>query len=338
MAADPTSTYRKQQGLQPITQSYDPKVVGWITQAATATGADPAALLATSLQESGARTGAVGDAGTSFGPFQMHRGGALGSHSPAWANGYGAVLNRAQEFAKGQVHHGKGAAAIQRPQDQNLYAQGVDKYMQQAKAILAHYQGGGGATVPGTAAPKATSLQTNDDADIGVHINASLQALIDSSAQNAGISSIQLPVATPIAPRKTPAPVKVSQDAVGTGAVDQTGQAIVNVARKFIGVPYLWGGTTRKGLDCSALLQIAAKQAGVTIPRTTYQQIKVGKPIAPNQVQPGDAVFFGNATAPHHVGIAIGGGRFIEAPHSGSHVRISTLAGRTDFVAARRYA
>lgn len=309
----------------------DPRVIALTKKAAAQTGADPAAMLATELTENGARYGLTpGDQGSSYGSFQFHRGGALGTHDPSWVLTPAAYLNRAQEFARLQVHGGKGAAAVQRPADPSGYAQKVQGNLGEARRLL-------GSTAP-QPARVPVGAQTNDDADIGQHINNSLQAIINSSAQNAGISSIQLPVATPIAPRKTPAPVKVSQDAQGTGPVDQTGQAIVNVARKFIGVPYLWGGTTRKGLDCSALLQIAAKQAGVTIPRTTYQQIKVGKPIAPNQVQPGDAVFFGNATAPHHVGIAIGGGRFIEAPHSGSHVRISTLAGRTDFVAARRYA
>jgi hypothetical protein len=220
MAADPTAAYRKQQHMAPVTHSYDPKVVAWTVQAAKATGADPAALLATALQESGARTGAVGDQGTSFGPWQMHRGGALANHNPAWANSYAAALNRAQEFARLQVHGGVGAAAVQRPADRSLYAQGVDKYLAQAKAILAHYQGGTVPAAPNPAAPKPTSpaapvaplipapaaplitaYRTNDSANIG---DSLLQSLIDANAQNAGIQSIQLPV-MPTAPT-LPAP------------------------------------------------------------------------------------------------------------------------------------
>lgn len=190
---DPTAAYRAQQGMAPVTQSYDPKVVGWIVQAAKATGADPAALLATSIQESGARTGAVGDNDTSFGPFQMHRGGALGSHSPAWANSYDAVLNRAQEFRRLQVHGGPGAAAVQRPADRSLYAQGVGSHLQQAHAILAHFH------IKATPAKvkklAATITSSPDDADVGelvnnaieaVHPNAELAHLPGSSAQVTG--------------------------------------------------------------------------------------------------------------------------------------------------------
>lgn len=136
MASDPTAAYRKQQGLAPITQSYDPIVVKWTQQAAAATGADPVVLLATAIQESGARRGAVGDNGSSFGPWQMHRGGALGSHSPAWANSYATALNRAKEFARLKVHGGVGAAAVQRPADRALYARGVESHLEQARAIL----------------------------------------------------------------------------------------------------------------------------------------------------------------------------------------------------------
>lgn len=214
MAADPTAAYRRQQGMAPVTHSYDPKVVGWIVQAAQQTGADPAALLATSLQESGARRGAVGDNGTSFGPFQFHIGGALGNHTPAWANTYAPVLNRAQEFARLQVHGGVGAAAVQRPQDRALYAQGVNKYLAPAKAILAHYQGQpattpaaprttipAALTAPAQPAPLITAYRTNDTANIG---DSLLQSLIDANARNAGIQSIQLPAMPTLPTLPTP--------------------------------------------------------------------------------------------------------------------------------------
>lgn len=238
MAADPTATYRKQQGLAPVTQSYDPKVVGWIVQAAGATGADPAALLATSLQESGARRGAVGDGGTSFGPFQMHRGGALGTHSPAWANTYAPVLNRAQEFARLQVHGGTGAAAVQRPADRSLYAEGVDKYLAQAKAILAHYQGGAPATPAAPKAPKIPAAPTTQTASGVIPGNDLLQSLIDSSAANAGISSIQLPqmLAPPVPQLQQPAkPGKQPQQPAAKGAF---GKVVTMPNPKIIGVPY----------------------------------------------------------------------------------------------------
>ena len=107
--------------------------------AADATGADRRALLATSLQEAGAQRGHVGDQGTSYGPFQFHRGGALGTHTPAWANSYAAVLDRAQNFKRYGVHGGPGAAAVQRPADRAGYAQHVNALLKEADRILRQY-------------------------------------------------------------------------------------------------------------------------------------------------------------------------------------------------------
>lgn len=152
--------YRAQQGLKPdVSSSYSPdqQLITWIKQASSATGADPVALLATSLQESGGKLhGPAGDKGTSFGPFQFHIGGALANHPPSWASTYAAILNRATEFARLGVRGGRGAAAVQRPADPKLYAMGVDSLMGQAHAILEKM--GGGAS--GGASPSATGLSS----------------------------------------------------------------------------------------------------------------------------------------------------------------------------------
>lgn len=114
----------------------DPRVIAWIKKAARETGADPVAMLADSLVESNAELGHVGDGGTSFGPYQFHVGGALGSHTPAWANSYEAVLNRAQEFARLGVHGGAGAYAVQRPADRAGYTAKVDSRLGEARQLL----------------------------------------------------------------------------------------------------------------------------------------------------------------------------------------------------------
>lgn len=123
------------------------------------------------------------------------------------------------------------------------------------------------------------------------------------------------------------------------------GRAAVTLATHLLGVPYAWGGESLKGFDCSGLLQYVWAKQGVNIPRTTYDQFKAGTAVAPNALRPGDAVFFKGSdsevvngeTLPGHVGIYIGGGKFIEAPKTGSDVRISSLKGRNDFMGARRY-
>ena len=116
----------------------------------------------------------------------------------------------------------------------------------------------------------------------------------------------------------------------GDSTVSATGNAIVDYAYQFLGTPYLWGGTTPSGFDCSGFTQYVFKNAaGVSLPRTTYDQINVGVPVAYEDLQPGDLVF------PHtgHVGIYVGGGQMIHAPSTGDVVKVSSVY---KFYTARR--
>lgn len=116
------------------------------------------------------------------------------------------------------------------------------------------------------------------------------------------------------------------------------GAQMVSVAKKYLGTPYSWGGTSPSGFDCSGLVQYAASKVGISVPRTTYEQIKGGKEVSKNNLQPGDLVFFGSSSDPHHVGIYIGGGQYIHSPKTGDVVKVSSLNGRSDYLTARRYA
>lgn len=119
-------------------------------------------------------------------------------------------------------------------------------------------------------------------------------------------------------------------------------QKAVALVKEYLGTPYVWGGSTPKGFDCSGLLQYVWGKQGIQIPRTSFEQFLSGTKVSRGQLRVGDAVFFKGSDSknglPGHVGMYVGGGRFIEAPHSGATVRISTLAGRTDYVGARRFA
>lgn len=115
-----------------------------------------------------------------------------------------------------------------------------------------------------------------------------------------------------------------------------TGDDFVDYAANFLGINYLWGGTTPSGFDCSGLVQYVYKHFNVYIPRTTYEQIKCGKSIPRDQLQPGDLVFFGTKEDVHHVGMYIGENMFIHAPRTGDVIRISLL-NRSDYYGARRY-
>lgn len=116
---------------------------------------------------------------------------------------------------------------------------------------------------------------------------------------------------------------------------------IAQVAAKYIGVPYLYGGSSPKGFDCSGLLQYAAAKNGIHIGRTTYVQWQQGRPVALNQLRPGDAVFFRGSDSkgglPGHVGIYIGHGKMIDAPHTGARVRIESVRSFGGYMGARRY-
>jgi cell wall-associated NlpC family hydrolase len=96
------------------------------------------------------------------------------------------------------------------------------------------------------------------------------------------------------------------------------------LARRYLGVRYVWGGESPSGFDCSGLVQYVYSRVGVSLPRVTYQQWSAGRHVSRSELRPGDLVFFyGHG----HVGIYLGGGRFIHAPHAGTVVQIASLAG-----------
>ena len=109
----------------------------------------------------------------------------------------------------------------------------------------------------------------------------------------------------------------------------------ISYAEAQLGKPYLWGGTGPDAFDCSGLVMMAYRAAGIDIPRTSQEQWAWGPRISASQVQPGDLAFFvgadGTWTAPGHVGIVIGGGLMIEAYATGFPIRIAPYK-RSDLV------
>jgi cell wall-associated NlpC family hydrolase len=98
---------------------------------------------------------------------------------------------------------------------------------------------------------------------------------------------------------------------------------VVGVAMQYLGVPYVWGGASPSGFDCSGLIMYAYAQVGVSLPHHAASQYGMGTPVSRDELQAGDLVFFNGLG---HAGIYIGGGQFIHAPHSGDVVKISSLS------------
>jgi len=113
--------------------------------------------------------------------------------------------------------------------------------------------------------------------------------------------------------------------------------SVVSIALQYLGVPYVWGGASPSGFDCSGLTMYAYAKVGVYLPHNAAMQYGMGTPVSRSQLAPGDLVFFNGLS---HVGMYIGGGRFVHAPHTGDVVKISSLSEywySATYVGARRY-
>lgn len=103
------------------------------------------------------------------------------------------------------------------------------------------------------------------------------------------------------------------------------GQAIVNTAYKYLGVRYVWGGTSPSGFDCSGLVQYCCRANGISVPRVAAAQRNAGRYVSRENLQPGDLVFFSSGRGVSHVGIYIGNGNMIHAPQTGDVVKVSSI-------------
>jgi len=135
-------------------------------------------------------------------------------------------------------------------------------------------------------------------------------------------------------------------DAAVVGAAAETPEAavlpparyggVVAIAMQYLGVPYVWGGASPSGFDCSGFSMYVFAQMGVSLPHHAASQYSYGIAVSRDQLEPGDLVFFDGLG---HMGIYIGGGQFIHAPHTGDVVKISSLSDSwyaATFVGARR--
>ena len=152
------------------------------------------------------------------------------------------------------------------------------------------------------------------------------RAAAKKAAEAAQAQQSASPSAPPTSIVPPPAPPVVGSPGVGHPAA-------ASIALRYLGVPYVWGGASPSGFDCSGLVMYVYAQLGISLPHYTVAQWNATQPISQSEMQPGDLVFFNGLG---HVGIYIGGGRFVDAPHTGSVVRVDSISGFGGFDGARR--
>jgi cell wall-associated NlpC family hydrolase len=165
------------------------------------------------------------------------------------------------------------------------------------------------ATTPGAVVPGDTTGATPDN-------GLTTTPVLPPTATLPGVSPVPAPVITGPLPAGHP--------------------EAAQLALAYLGVPYVWGGSTPTGFDCSGLVSYVYAQLGISLPHFAAAQYTFGVPVPPDQLQPGDLVFFDKLD---HVGIYLGDGLFIDAPHTGAFVRIDSLSDRgyaKKYVGARR--
>ena len=129
--------------------------------------------------------------------------------------------------------------------------------------------------------------------------------VLGASALLAGCAKVSVPIPTdPRSPEAT------------------RGRTVVAVAKQYVGAPYRWGGSSPEGFDCSGLVRYVYAQVGVSLPHNAAQQYRLGTPVAREDLEPGDLVFFDHL---RHNGIYVGDGRFIHARQTGRRVAIAGL-------------
>jgi cell wall-associated NlpC family hydrolase len=154
----------------------------------------------------------------------------------------------------------------------------------------------------------------------------------------------QAPTRGPTVARREPAPAPArpaaSPAAGTTGRTSLDGYALAGTALSLRGAPYRNGGADPEGFDCSGFTSYVFAQYGVSLPRAVQDQYRVGESVTPEDLSPGDIVFFTTTEpGPSHVAIAIGGDEFVHAPSSSGVVRVERLSSSywsPRFLGARR--
>ena len=186
-------------------------------------------------------------------------------------------------------------------------------------------------TTASSQAPKAKkSTTTNTSSNSNTSTSANTQS--QSTASNSSASTTTNTAASS-SQAVSQAPTASTSTATTTASASTS--AITSYALTFLGVPYVWGGTTPSGFDCSGLVQYVYSHFGINLGRTTYTQQYAGTKISVASAQAGDLYFWGSYGSAYHVAIALGGGQYVMAPAPGQNVMTGSVSSYTPSFAVR---
>ncbi|MCD5485329.1 C40 family peptidase [Lactobacillus delbrueckii] len=171
---------------------------------------------------------------------------------------------------------------------------------------------------------QSQSTASNSSASTTTNTNTAASNANTTSSTNTAASSSQAVSQAPTASTST-----------ATTTASASASAITSYALTFLGVPYVWGGTTPSGFDCSGLVQYVYSHFGINLGRTTYTQQYAGTKISVASAQAGDLYFWGSYGSAYHVAIALGGGQYVMAPAPGQNVMTGSLSSYTPSFAVR---
>ena len=187
-------------------------------------------------------------------------------------------------------------------------------------------------------AKKSTTTNTSSNSNTSTSANTQSQSTASNSsastttntntaASNANTAAANSSQAVSQAP--------TASTSTATTTASPSTSAITSYALTFLGVPYVWGGTTPSGFDCSGLVQYVYSHFGINLGRTTYTQQYAGTKISVASAQAGDLYFWGSYGSAYHVAIALGGGQYVMAPAPGQNVMTGSVSSYTPSFAVR---
>ncbi|ULQ49275.1 C40 family peptidase [Liquorilactobacillus nagelii] len=169
------------------------------------------------------------------------------------------------------------------------------------------------------ASSSASSQATATSSSTQVAASSSTQTTAASSSSAATTNS------TSQATQSTQATTTTSSQAATTSTASVSASSVISYAEQFVGVPYVLGGTSPSGFDCSGFVQYVYAHFGVSLPRTSEAQSTIGSAVSVSSAQPGDLLFWGGQGSAWHVGIYVGGSSYIAAPTTGQSVAVKSF-------------